>query len=253
MGWLKNIIIKSNDSLVEFIPPSTAEKLELLSLSDCPNLAVIAEAVFPSVLSFNINNTGFKSFPELKGVTKFSSLNMDNCDSLENLDGLSNVKAIADDNSIALVRCKNLKNLNGIAQIKGARIFIGTVGIPNIKVPNEVISLRASDLNLLDGITNFNKLEQLDIRSSSVTNLAMLSELKSLRILNLKGIDTLKSLKGLETLDSLEQLILIDTRNLENISALEALNLKKIQIFRSKKKKADFPKHLQSAIDWQSS
>ena len=253
MGWLKEIVIESNDSLVEFIPPSNAEKLERLSLSDCPNLAVIAEAVFPSVLSFNMYKTGFKSFPELKGVTKFSNLEIDYCQSLENLDGMANITAIDDDNELDLGDCNKLKDISGIAHIAGVGITIGTSRIPDIKVPNGVTYLKASELKTLEGISTFGSLEKLDISSSAVTNLTALQDLKNLKILNLKSIDKLKTLKGLETLSSLEQLILLETKHLEDISALEELKLNSIHIYGSKKKKGDFPKHLQSVIDWQSS
>jgi hypothetical protein len=180
-------------------------------------------------------------------------LEIDYCQALENLNGMANIIAIDDDNELDLGDCAKLKDISGIAHIAGVCITIGTSKIPDIKVPNGVTYLKATELKTLEGISTFGSLEKLDISSSAVTNLTTLAELKNLKMLNLKSIDKLKTLKGLETLSSLEQLILLETKNLEDISALEELKLNSIHIYGSKKKKADFPKHLQSVIDWQSS
>lgn len=253
MKWLKNILIKDNDSLTEFIPPINAEMLEKLNFSGCPNLSVIGNSNFPSTLSFDIANTGFLGFPELKGVNSFSNLNIEYCKSLENLDGLKNIIAVGDGNNITLTECLKLKNVNGISHLKDVHLTIDRAELPDVKIPNGIKSLRASELKSLEGIANFSELVKLDISSSKVSKLNLLEGLKNLKVLNLTNIDKLKSLKGLESLASLEQLILIDLENLEDISAIENLSLRSIYIRGCKKKKTDFPLRLQSIIDWQSS
>lgn len=253
MSWLKKISIQENDSLTEFTPPFHAEKLEDLNLSDCPNLSIIGNSDFPSNLSFDIENTGFLGFPELKGVNSFSYLNIGYCKLMENLNGFEKIIAVEDDNKIKLTECVKLKNLNGISHLKEVHLTIDTAELPDVKIPNGIKSLRASELKSLEGIANFSELVKLDISSSKVSKLNLLEGLKNLKVLNLAKIDKLKSLKGLESLVSLEQLILFDLENLEDISALENLQLQSIYIRGCKKKKSDFPLRLQSIIDWQSS
>lgn len=253
MSGLKKISIQENDSLTKFTPPLHAEKLENLNLSDCPNLSIIGNSDFPSNLSFNIENTGFLGFPELKGVNSFSYLNIGYCKLMENLNGFENIIAVKDDNKITLTECVKLKNLNGISHLKNVHLTIDTAELPDVKIPNGIKSLSASELKSLEGIANFSELVKLDISSSKVTKLNSLGDLENLKVLNLAKIDKLKSLKGLESLVSLEQLILFDLENLEDISALENLQLKSIYIRGCKKKKSDFPLRLQNIIDWQSS
>jgi hypothetical protein len=253
MKSLITILIKDNNSLLEFIPPINAEKLERLNLSGCPNLSKIGDSNFGSNLSLNIKNTGFISFPAFNGVNKLENLYVSNCEKMENLIGFEKISFVDDDNRIQLNGCTELKNVDGISHLKDVNLTFHTDKIPGIKTPNGITSLHAPELKSLDGITHFNELVKLDISSSKVGSLSLLDSLKNLRVLNVSKNAKLKSLKGIETLVSLEQLILFDLENLEDISALENLQLKSIYIRGCKKKKSDFPLHLQNVIDWQSS
>jgi hypothetical protein len=253
MDWLKEISVDENDSLVEFTPPQNAINLESLHFSDCPNLSVLGNGIFPSKLSMYFNNTGFESFPELNGVKSFSSLGIRYSKKLKDLNGLKKVNALDDKNSLELDGCEKIVNLDGIAHIEGLSLRIDTKKIPEILVPNGVKVIDAPHLTSLVNINKYEFIEKLDISSSSVKDLTYLSELKNLKFLNLGTTKELKNLKGLEKVTSLEILSLIDTENLEDISAIEHLTLRTLYIRGCKKKKSDFPLHLQNIIDWQSS
>ena len=149
--------------------------------------------------------------------------------------------------------CEKIVNLDGIAHIEGLSLRIDTKKMPEILVPNGVKLINAPHLTSLVNINKYEFIEKLDISSSSVKDLTHLSELKNLKFLNLGTTKELKNLKGLEKMTSLEILSLIDTENLEDISAIEHLTLRTLYIRGCKKKKSDFPLHLQNIIDWQSS
>ena len=235
----------------EFTPPASAEKLERLRLSDCPALIKIGKCNFPLTLSLDIENTGFESFPVLTGVKKLTNLDVTNCSKLENLDGLKGIEGIEENDRLSLSGCTKLKDISGIAHFKGIALSLEVNELPEIKMPNGIVNLQAGEIKSLKNIELYSELERLNVISSKITSLASLSALKKLRFLDISKNEKIKSLKGIELLEWLETLVLLGLKNLEDISALDKLVLQKIYIQGCKKKKSDFPSHLQSAIDWQ--
>lgn len=222
-----------------------------MRLSDCPALIKIGKCNFPLTLSLDIENTGFESFPVLTGVKKLTNLDVTNCSKLENLDGLKGIEGIEENDRLSLSGCTKLKDISGIAHFKGIALSLEVNELPEIKMPNGIVNLQAGEIKSLKNIELYSELERLNVISSKITSLASLSALKKLRFLDISKNEKIKSLKGIELLEWLETLVLLGLKNLEDISALDKLVLQKIYIQGCKKKKSDFPSHLQSAIDWQ--
>ena len=250
---LQKIIITGCKSLFEFTPPENAVQLDTIEISNCPNLVKVVPAKYPISLYVTFEDIGLISFPELSGTKFFKDITLKFCKSLKDIDGLKNVSKLGDDNYINFEGCDSLKNLNGISHLKGLNIRISTSKLPMIVIPNGITILKSCTLHTLENIELYQSIEKLDISSSAVKHLTPLAKLNKLKFLNLSNIKSLKSLAGLENLTSLENLSLIDLINLDDVSAIEHLNLKFLYIKGCKKKKVDFPSHLQPVINWQSS
>jgi len=228
--------------------------------------------------------SGFHSLVNIngfKGCSSLEDLELSECDSLSNIDGLKKMKALTS----VRICAKTLKNVDGLSGCENLNDF----------------SFEGEALENIDGLKGCHRIEKLDIpQSSKLQNLDALVDMKKLReihfsrcnikkltlftievptvkkvliencdkLTSLEGFEQLinlaelrvrqcpmlATLKGLEETKRLQLIIVDDCGSLKNVDSL--LNLSKLETFKIHScgiKKANLPAPLQVIVETRTS
>jgi hypothetical protein len=244
-----------NTKIKELTLPENAKLLSELKVTSTP-LEKINDIEFPKHMkSIYLNNTNLVSFPFFRNLETLESIELDSCQKLKNLDGISSihdVRSFSGHSGWSLDYCPDLENIDGIAHFNFSSLSLDISRIPKKIKSNRIKQLRLHKLISCENIENFNMLEHLNLSNSPINNLKELGQVKTLKHLRLNGCKNLETLDGIEQLKYLETLYITDTTALTDIKALEKMNIGALYIAGSLLKKADFPVHLHECINWQS-
>lgn len=244
------IEINSNE-LVRFDPPADMRCLKKLNLGGCAMLQFMEDAQYPqSIENVSLSGSSILSFPTFNGTTEITKLDISNCSKMEDLDGFSKLLSVGNDKlKFEFNNCWALIDINDIFHLSFRFLKFDFTIIPDNIINNSIQELQLQRLENLDGITQFNSLESLNLDCAQIKTLQPLLHMPQLSKLYLGSCD-LTSLSGIENLKNLKVLSLTRMEYLKDISALDNLNIEKVYISGCLLKKADFPAHLQNNIDW---
>ena len=170
------------------------EELEdINSLMNCSKLKIL-----------NLNKTSVKTLEPLRELASLEIISISDCDSLNNLEGLENLKLkIAD---------ININNENRDFDESTLSRLDSLVSIEHLpKLISEKLIIREVNISDLKGIETSNHLEELSIQNSSnLKFLGSLSELKKLKKIEINTCPEILDYTGLSELVSLETCLLGD-------------------------------------------
>lgn len=256
LEFLKEIELKS-EVLEKLHLPKNAKQLTKLNLDSCTKLQEFSDAEFPEFLSWlDLSGTAFKSFPYFRGAKSISSLTLNNCSSLLDFKGMRDLKNVSMTNrKLDFYGCPNLQNFDELLNIAKECLKLDLKKIPKPIKNNALKTIELLKVEDLDGIEQFPELEEIILSGynavAPVSSLVPLGKLKNLKRINISGSNLITTLQGLENFSHLEKLDITRTEKLADVSALSNVQIDTLYISGCLLKKADFPKHLQDSIDWQ--
>jgi hypothetical protein len=237
--------------------PKNVKQLTKLNLEYCSKLHEFSDAEFAESLSWlDLSGTAIKSFPYFSGVKSIPSLRLNNCSSLLDFKGMRDLNSIyMSYRKLEFNGCHNLQNIDDLLVLAKNCLKLDIKKIPKPIKMNNLKTIELLKVEDLDGIEQFPELEEIILSdyndAALVHSLKPLGRLKNLKRISIGGLDFLSSLQGLENFTHLEKLDITRTGILTDVSALANVQIDKLYISGCFLKKADFPKHLQDSIDWQ--
>ena len=218
--------------------------------------------------------TSLKNVDGLRGCSVLESLRIES-DSLENINGLQNLKAL---NYFYLdaIKLKNIDGLSGCENLEDFDIqsenienlngLKGCNKLKTLNIPGLAKSLNLDGLAYADGLRRINfsgcnltsfdftqkipRIMGIEIKScNQIKSLEGLGNLINLTKLVIKNCTKLENLKGLEGIKTLESVIIQDCKSLKDVDAL--LSLPKLDIFKIRScgiKKEELPGHLKVIV-----
>jgi hypothetical protein len=253
---LKSIEVNS-DVIERFHLPKNAKKMTKINFESCSKLIEFSDAEFAESLSWlDLSGTAIKSFPYFSGVKSIPLLRLNNCSSLLDFKGMRDLDSIyMSYRKLEFNGCHNLQNIDDLLDLAKGCLKLDIKKIPKPIKNNTIKTIELLKVEDLDGIEQFTELEEIIMSSyndvAPVSSLVALAKLKNLKRISISGSETLTTLQGLENFTHLEKLDITRTGILTDVSALANVQIDTLYISGCFLKKADFPKHLQDSIDWQ--
>jgi hypothetical protein len=254
---LKSIEVKS-DVIEKFHLPKNAKKLTKINFESCSKLIDFSDAEFSDkLMSLDLSGTAIKSFPYYNGLKSISSLRLKHCHSLLDFKGMKDLTYVSMSyKKLEFDACPNLQNIDDIFHVVSDDCLkLDFKRIPKPIKKNALKTIELLNVEDLEGIEQFTELEEIIMSSynnvAPISTLAPLAKLKNLKRISISGSELITSLQGLENFAHLEKLDITRTEKLADVSALANVQIDTLYISGCFLKKADFPKHLQDSIDWQ--
>lgn len=260
LSKLQMLEIENGDFETLELAPVVKDLIKL-NVYGCKKLNKISDSLFNEELKeFKIDNTGFTSFPKLKGVKKIAALICNSCMHLTDLKGLNGLEHLNTgyhkSEFLEFNNCDNLNDINDVFSLNNTKLNLDFKFLPKNIKPNPITHLFLGSIESLEGIEQFPELIFLSFRkkysgSAPIKDLSNLDKLKNLKYLQLGGCQNIETLKGLNQIEHLKMLDLTRLKNLKDIKALNNMKIDILYIAGGLLKKVDFPDHLQDNIDWQ--